>query len=187
MVRFAWSWTLSDTFTLREDAPQNRLWNGSAVVEVTEFVFRAFCLMLTICSVTYYGLFCMILDSFGYLHTLLRCSTKLAMKWLACCGGKGICISCFFALCSLSRTDKSRHTHTEMRHDTLDRERHTCPMFNILMANIGHLFRNVCWLLSTWYHTISINSGHNVPFLDCQEIKMWCVTAKLAIEQKFCG
>ena len=28
------------------------------------------------------------------------------------------------------RTDKSRHTHTEMRHDTRDRERHTCPMFN---------------------------------------------------------
>ena len=37
------------------------------------------------------------------------------------------------------------------------------------------------------YHTISINSGHNVPFLDCQKIKMWCVTAKLAIEKKFCG
>ena len=27
-VRFAWSWTRSDTFTPREDAPQNRLRNG---------------------------------------------------------------------------------------------------------------------------------------------------------------
>ena len=58
--------------------------------------------MLTICSVTYYGPFCMILDSFGYLHTLWRCSTKPATKQLAYCGGKGIWISCFFALCSPS-------------------------------------------------------------------------------------
>ena len=28
-------------------------------------------------------------------------------------------------------------THTEMRHDTCDGERHTCPMFNTLMANVG--------------------------------------------------
>ena len=35
------------------------------------------------------------------------------------------------------RTDKSGHTHTEMRHDTCDGERHTCPMFNTLMANVG--------------------------------------------------
>ena len=35
------------------------------------------------------------------------------------------------------RTDKSGHTHTEMRHDTPDGERHTCPMFNTLMANVG--------------------------------------------------
>ena len=31
------------------------------------------------------------------------------------------------------------------------------------------------------------DSGHNVPFLDCQKIKMWCVMAKLDIEQKFWG
>ncbi|EDR00509.1 uncharacterized protein LACBIDRAFT_334135 [Laccaria bicolor S238N-H82] len=31
---------------------------------------------------------------------------------------------------TFGRTDKSRHTHTEMRHDTRDGERHTCPTFN---------------------------------------------------------
>ena len=102
MVRFAWSLTRLDTFTLHEGAPQNRLWNGWAVVEVSEFVFHVFCLMLTICSVTYHGLFCMISDSFGYLHTPWRCSTKPFMKQFSCCGGKWICISCFFALCSPS-------------------------------------------------------------------------------------
>ena len=35
------------------------------------------------------------------------------------------------------RTDKSGHTHTEMRHDTCGGERHTCSMFNTLMANVG--------------------------------------------------
>ena len=33
-----------------------------------------------------------------------------------------------------TRTDKSRHTHTEMRHDTRDGERHTCPMFDALLV-----------------------------------------------------
>ena len=70
MVHFAWSQTCSDTFTLREDAPQNCLRNGKAVVEVSDFVFRVFCLMLTICSVTYYDPFSMIFDSFRYPHVL---------------------------------------------------------------------------------------------------------------------
>ena len=67
-------------------------------MEVSDFVFRVFCLILTICPVTHYCPFSMILDSFGYLHTLWRCSTKPATKQLACCGGKGICTSCFFCL-----------------------------------------------------------------------------------------
>ena len=58
--------------------------------------------MLTICSVTWYGLFFMILDSFGYLHAPWRCSTKLFTKRLSHCEGKSTCISCFFALCSSS-------------------------------------------------------------------------------------
>ena len=42
MVRFAWSWARSDTFLLRENAPQNRLRNGWAVVELSEVVFSHF-------------------------------------------------------------------------------------------------------------------------------------------------
>ena len=95
MVRFAWSLTCSDTFKLSEDAPQNRLQNGWAVVELSEFVIGVFCLMLTICSVTYYCPFFMILGSFEYVHTLWKCSTKLFTKRLGHCGGKWICISCF--------------------------------------------------------------------------------------------
>ena len=64
-------------------------------VKVSEFVFRVFCLILTICPVTQYGPFSMILDSFGYLHTPRRCSTKPFTKRLSRCGGKVICISCF--------------------------------------------------------------------------------------------
>ena len=52
-------------------------------------------LILTICPVTHYGPFSMILDSFGFLHTLWRCSTKSFTKRLSRCGGKWICISCF--------------------------------------------------------------------------------------------
>ena len=64
------------------------------------------------------------------------------------------------------RTDKKRDTHTEMRWDTCDEEQHTCPRFDTLMANVSHLFRNMCRILSMWYHTISIMSeislaGHN--------------------------
>ena len=42
MVRFSWSWTRSDTSTLREDAPQNRLQNGYAIVKVSPLVFHVF-------------------------------------------------------------------------------------------------------------------------------------------------
>ena len=52
MVRFSWSWTLSDTLTLHEDAPQNRLRNGYAVVKVSLLVFRLFLLMLSAKSLT---------------------------------------------------------------------------------------------------------------------------------------
>ena len=38
MIRFAWSLTRSDTLTLREDAPQNRLRNGWAAVELSGLV-----------------------------------------------------------------------------------------------------------------------------------------------------
>ena len=41
-----------------------------AVVEVSDFVFRVFCLMITICSVTYHELFSMIFDLFGYPQAL---------------------------------------------------------------------------------------------------------------------
>ena len=78
-----------------EDAPQNRLRKGWAVVKVSEFVFRVFCLILTICPVTHYGPFSMILDSFGYLHTPRSWSTRPFTKRLSRCGGKVICVSCF--------------------------------------------------------------------------------------------
>ena len=42
MVTFAWSWTLSDTFPLHEDAPQNHLWSGWAVVVVSKVAFLCF-------------------------------------------------------------------------------------------------------------------------------------------------
>ena len=45
IAHFAWCWARSDTFTLCEDAPQNCLQNGSAVVEVSPLVFRVFLLM----------------------------------------------------------------------------------------------------------------------------------------------
>ena len=92
MVRFAWYWIHSYTFTLRKDTPQNCLWNSWAIVEVSELVFRVFCLMLIICSVTYYVPFGMILISFRYLHALWGCSTKPFMKWWSHCGGKWTCI-----------------------------------------------------------------------------------------------
>ena len=95
IVQFAWSWTHSDTFTRCEDAPQNHLWNGWAVVEVSEFLFRVFCLILTICPATHYGPFSMNLDLFGYPHTPRRCSTKPFTKRLSRCGGRWLCISCF--------------------------------------------------------------------------------------------
>ena len=56
--------------------------------------------MLTNCSVTYHGPFCMILDSFGYLRTSLRCSTEPFIKRLSHCRGKWTFIFVFFALCS---------------------------------------------------------------------------------------
>ena len=46
-------------------------------------------------SITYYSPVCMILDSFGYLHTLWRRSMKPFTKGLSRCEGKWICISCF--------------------------------------------------------------------------------------------
>ena len=95
MVRFAWYLTRLDTFKVHENAPQNHLQNGWAIVELSEFVIGVFCLMLTICSVTYYGPFCVIVDLFGYLHTLWRCSIKLLTKQVSCCGGKWTCILCF--------------------------------------------------------------------------------------------
>ena len=52
MVHVSWSWTRSDTFTLHEDAPQNRLRNGYAVVKVSLLVFRLFLLMLSAKSLT---------------------------------------------------------------------------------------------------------------------------------------
>ena len=94
MVLFAWSWTHLDTFTLCKAAQQNGLWFGWAVVEVSQFLCHVFCLMLTICSVTYSGPFHVILNSFKYLHTLWACSTNLFMKWLSCCRGKWTCLSC---------------------------------------------------------------------------------------------
>ena len=54
-----------------------------------------FCLILTICPVTHYSPFSMILATFGYLHTMWRCSRKPFMKRLSRCGGKWICILCF--------------------------------------------------------------------------------------------
>ena len=45
-------------------------------------------------SITDYSPVCLILDSFGYLHTLWKRSTKPFTKRLSRCGGKWICISC---------------------------------------------------------------------------------------------
>ena len=100
MVHFPWSWTRSDTFTLFEDAPQNRLRNGWMVVEVSELLYSCSCHMLTNYSITYHGLFCVILDSFGYLHTPWRRSTKSFMKRLSRCRGKEASIFMFFAISS---------------------------------------------------------------------------------------
>ena len=47
MFHLVWSWSCSDTFTLCEDAPQNHLQNGWAVVEVSDLVYCAF---ITLCS-----------------------------------------------------------------------------------------------------------------------------------------
>ena len=49
---FAWCWAQTDAFTLREDAPQNRLQNSWAVVEVSPLVFRGFLLTLSAKSLT---------------------------------------------------------------------------------------------------------------------------------------
>ena len=76
--------------------------------------------------------------------------------------------------CHCCGTDKKRHTHTEMRWDTPDEEQHTCPMFDTLMANVSHLFRNVCQILSTWYHTISINSATMFPFWIVRKSNVIC-------------
>ena len=101
MIRFAWSWTRSDTFTLCEDTPQNRLRNGWAVVELSELVFSHFLPYAhPLLTVTYHDPFCVILDSIGYLHTLWRRSPKPFMKRLSCCIAKSTCISAFSAICS---------------------------------------------------------------------------------------
>ena len=52
IAHFAWCWARSDTFTLREDAPQNHLQNSSAVVEVSPLVFRVLLVMLSAKSLT---------------------------------------------------------------------------------------------------------------------------------------
>ena len=52
IAHVAWCWAQSDTFTLREDAPQNCLQNGWAVVEVSPLVFHVFLLMLSAQSLT---------------------------------------------------------------------------------------------------------------------------------------
>ena len=64
-------------------------------MEVSKLVFCVFCLILPICPVTHHAPFSMFLDSFGYLHTLWRWSTKPFTKRLSRCGGKCTCISCF--------------------------------------------------------------------------------------------
>ena len=51
-ARFACSYARLDTYALPEHSPQNRLQNGSAVVEVSDLLFRVFFCMLTIFSVT---------------------------------------------------------------------------------------------------------------------------------------
>ena len=71
-------------------------------MEVSEFVFRVFCPIPTICSATHYGPFSMVLGSFGFLHTPWRCSTKPFTKRLSCCGGKWLCISCFCLTLTMS-------------------------------------------------------------------------------------
>ena len=58
------------------------------------------------------------------------------------------------------RTDKSRHTHRNVTRHTWWRTTHLSNVRRI----VGHLFRNVCRILSTWYHTISINSATMFPF-----------------------
>ena len=66
-----------------------------------------------------------------------------------------------------TRTDKSRHTHTEMRHDTPDREWHTCPMFNILMANVGRGYTRGdthTQMRSMAHHVRSNTPGNNLSF-----------------------
>ena len=100
MVCFVWYWTRWDTFRLLEDVPQNHLGNGQAVVEASSFYIHVFCHKLTNCSVTYYGPFSMILDSFGYLHTPRIRSLRLFMKRWSSCGAKWTFIFIFFAICS---------------------------------------------------------------------------------------
>ena len=48
-------------------------------------------------SITDYSPVFLILDSFGYLHTLWKWSTKPFTKRLSRCGGKWLCISCFLS------------------------------------------------------------------------------------------
>ena len=100
MVRFAWSWARLDTFLLRENAPQNRLRNGWAVVAVRELLYSVFCLILTNYSVTYHGPSCVILDSFRYLLTPYKHSTKPFTKRLSRRRGKWTFIFVFFSICS---------------------------------------------------------------------------------------
>ena len=77
--------TVSSVLAVQSE-PLVRDWTSATLV---------FCLILTICPVTHYDLFSMILDSFGYLHTPWRWSTKPFTKQLSRRGGKWICISCF--------------------------------------------------------------------------------------------
>ena len=100
--RFAWAWARSDTSTLPEHAPQNRLWNDWVLVEVRHFPFSCFYCYAHQCLSTYCGSFRVIVGLFGYLHTPWTRSTNLLTKRMSSRGGKSLFIFVFLPLCSPS-------------------------------------------------------------------------------------
>jgi hypothetical protein len=63
------AWAHLDTDTIPNNAPANRLRNGYVLVEVCQVLFSTFYPYAHKLSSTYSGSFCVILGSFGHLHT----------------------------------------------------------------------------------------------------------------------
>ena len=88
-----------------DDAHFPSMWSGRECASLFRAFLRWLCIMPSkpgeisrgakFSSITDYSPVCLIWDSFGYLYTLWKRSTKPFTKPLSRCGGKWLCISCF--------------------------------------------------------------------------------------------